>query len=111
MSEELRNCPFCGGERVQVYAAVRNSQERIYPIARCMGCYLDLPGKNDDYSYDGKTARAAWNTRTPDTDQAEIERLRDALQAIAGPTAMAMDASDRVEAYRDIAKEALNADR
>ena len=43
--------------------------------------------------------------------QAEIERLRDALQAIAGPTAMAMDARDRVEAYRDVAKEALNANR
>lgn len=41
----------------------------------------------------------------------EIERLRDALQAIAGPTAMAMDARDRVEAYRDVAKEALNANR
>lgn len=60
---ELMPCPFCGGSRVLVLRAEKGSEHRIYPMVRCMGCYLDLPGKNGDYSADGKSAVAAWNTR------------------------------------------------
>lgn len=37
----------------------------------------------------------------------EISTLRDALQQIASPPAMAMDSADRVEAFRDVARAAL----
>lgn len=38
---------------------------------------------------------------------AENERLRVAVEEIAAPAAMAMDSADRVEALRDIARDAL----
>lgn len=38
----------------------------------------------------------------------KVEKLADALRDIVGPTAMAMDARDRVEAYRDVARAALS---
>lgn len=62
-AEALAACPFCGGENAHVFPTRRGDKHRLYPFVRCMGCYLDLPGENDDYSPEGRTAITAWNRR------------------------------------------------
>ena len=42
-----------------------NPADRLYPIVRCMSCYAEVTGKNEDYF--GKTAIAAWNRRPAQT--------------------------------------------
>ena len=64
MDEQLKPCPFCGSDRAWPIPCKRGSQDRLYPIVRCGGCFIDVPGKNDDYSLNCKTAIDAWNTRT-----------------------------------------------
>lgn len=66
MSDDLKPCPFCGSDNTHVFPAQRGGY-RFYPFIRCMECYLDLPGANDDYSLEGKTAIVAWNTRVGET--------------------------------------------
>lgn len=60
---KLLPCPFCGSDRATIMIAKRGDAHRIYPLIRCGGCYIDVPGGNDDYSHDAKTAIRAWNTR------------------------------------------------
>jgi len=60
---DLKPCPFCGHDIARVYPANRNDPHRIYPLIWCMGCFTDVPGKNDDYSEAGVSAIAAWNRR------------------------------------------------
>lgn len=60
---KLRKCPFCGSKKAMPLSADRNSQERLFPIVRCMGCFTDVPGDNDDFTYGAKSAIKAWNTR------------------------------------------------
>lgn len=66
---ELKPCPFCGSEKVSLLPPTckpsdpYNPADTLYPIARCGGCYTDVPGKNEDYSSDQRTAREAWNRR------------------------------------------------
>ena len=59
----LLPCPFCGGSNAHISPVKRGDKHRMYPLVRCMDCYLDLPGQNGDYSTDGRTAIAAWNRR------------------------------------------------
>lgn len=56
-----------------------------------------LPGGEDGCTYKVDDAKQI----------AAVHLLIEALEAIAGPTACAMDSADRVEAYRDIARDAL----
>lgn len=60
---DLKNCPFCGAERAHAIPANRKSTERLYPIVRCAGCFTEVPGKNNDFSLDCRSAIAAWNRR------------------------------------------------
>lgn len=60
---DLKPCPFCGSERASPIPANRKSPERHYPIVRCMGCFIDVPGKTDDFSLDCRTAVTTWNRR------------------------------------------------
>ncbi len=86
---DLKPCPFCGGDKIWVAGPTckasdpYNPLDRLYPIAQCRGCHAEVPGKNEDYSYNQRTAVSAWNTR-PDASrisalEAERDRLREAL--------------------------------
>jgi hypothetical protein len=87
---DLKPCPFCGGDKIWVAGPTckasdpYNPLDRLYPITQCRGCHAEVPGKNEDYSYNQRTAVSAWNTR-PDASrisalEAENARLREALQ-------------------------------
>ena len=78
MSDNLLPCPFCGGDDIHVLSVNRRDKSRLYPFVRCMGCYLDLPGENEDYSPEGKTAIAAWNRRAIPATDAREKALREA---------------------------------
>lgn len=67
MSEELKPCPFCGGEAVACGSLAHPPMNYV----RCVNC-----GSRSD-AMPGIKARAAWNTR-PDT--ARCERLEQALE-------------------------------
>ena len=43
--------------------------------------------------------------------QAEVERMREALESIAAPAAFGMPSADRVEAFRDVARAALTGEQ
>jgi hypothetical protein len=86
---DLKPCPFCGGDKIWVAGPTckasdpYNPLDRLYPIAQCRGCHAEVPGKNEDYSYNQRTAVSAWNTRPDDARisalEAERDRLREAL--------------------------------
>lgn len=81
----LLPCPFCGSNNAIVLTVKRGDEHRMYPLVRCIGCYLDMPGQNGDYSTDGRTAIAAWNRRAlPVAEQQEVrdKALEDAAQAV-----------------------------
>lgn len=69
MSEELRNCPFCGKE-----ARYIGTPTQGYHV-QCSAC-LTQSGWGD---YGFQVAKK-WNTRDPDTAQAEL--LREAVEAL-----------------------------
>lgn len=60
----LKPCPFCASTNIVGLVAYRDSEDRLFPIARCMSCYAQASGKNDDYSQNAKTAVEAWNRRS-----------------------------------------------
>lgn len=60
---KLLPCPFCGASDAMPLRAHRDSQERLFPIVRCMSCFVDVPGKNDDYRPDARSAIEHWNAR------------------------------------------------
>jgi hypothetical protein len=82
---KLKPCPFCGSERAWPIPANRKSEDRVYPIVRCGCCFLDIPGKNDDFSMNADSAVEMWNTRA--TSEATVERdaaWDDAIEAAEG---------------------------
>ncbi len=89
---DLKPCPFCGGDKIWVAGPTckasdpYNPLDRLYPITQCRGCHAEVPGKNEDYSYNQRTAVSAWNTRADDARisalEAERDRLREALSSI-----------------------------
>lgn len=68
MSSELKPCPFCGGDKLLVCQPTcrpdtpYNPTDRLYPLVRCLECYAEAVGKNEDYR--GSSAVEAWNRRT-----------------------------------------------
>ena len=58
--EELRKCPFCGGE------ALPHSNEERGVLIRCRVC-----GNKTDYHYPPAEAIAAWNRRTQNIGKRE----------------------------------------
>jgi len=65
---DLLSCPFCGESKAMMFEPTcrpetpYNPADRLYPIVRCMSCYCEVAGSNEDYS--GITAITAWNRRT-----------------------------------------------
>jgi hypothetical protein len=64
----LKPCPFCASKTgARVFPPTcrpetpYNPADRLFPIVRCMNCYTEVSGANEDYT--GKTACARWNTR------------------------------------------------
>jgi hypothetical protein len=50
-----------------------NPADRLFPIVRCMACYCEVAGANEDYR--GTTAIAAWNRR-PLLDELDASKAR-----------------------------------
>ena len=67
--QELKPCPFCGAKEWTIRPA--------YQI-QCPRCGAEGPNGAIP-----ATAKEAWNTRQPDTAEAERDRLREALECIA----------------------------
>jgi hypothetical protein len=65
--EELKPCPFCGGDAMAMPRTCDKSTpydpaDRAFPVVRCMTCFAEVQGKN----WTGAaTAIAAWNRRAP----------------------------------------------
>ena len=68
-SQTLLPCPFCGATNAMMFEPTcrpetpYNPADRLFPIVRCMTCYAEAAGDNEDYR--GGTAIARWNRRTP----------------------------------------------
>lgn len=67
-------CPFCGSIDITI---LKPTVEKVFPVARCMRCFADVPGENWDKL--GMSAVNAWNRRaaaphapTPDAVQAAV---------------------------------------
>lgn len=79
MTQELKACPFCGGE-----AYTTDSDNKWF--VSCHDCYAcvgegyDADAWPDHMFYSKAEAIAAWNTRTPDSVIAElVEAARDLI--------------------------------
>lgn len=58
METELRKCPFCGCERIEIKSRFSNKVEKYFWFAQCTMC------KAQTGLFDGSGAAAdAWNTR------------------------------------------------
>ena len=84
MSDELKACPFCGGDagaisHIQGTLATlgRSQHSKTCPLRGWVGFYNETP----------EATRDAWNTRATDAEnqrlRAEVEALREALERIA----------------------------
>jgi hypothetical protein len=94
----LQPCPFCGSAKAMPLPADRDSEERLFPIVRCMGCFTDVPGNNDDFSFDAKSAIKAWNTRVTSTP--DWEGLIKKLEAVAAYGEISiLDATDIIQQH------------
>lgn len=64
---EFLPCPFCGHDEPHFFPPTHSKTDpydpadRSFAMARCMGCFTDVPGDNFDYTM--KSAIKAWNTR------------------------------------------------
>ena len=74
MSEELKSCPFCGGENVELSTSIRSQ------YVQCNECNAFGPDGRDS-----RQAVCGWNTRSDRMESLEAEnaRLREALSYIA----------------------------
>ena len=78
MSEELKQCPFCGGDAILVERTFCGiPDESVFEIV-CENCAgKTIPYDNQDYIID------VWNTRPAEEAlKAEVERLKAALSDI-----------------------------
>lgn len=74
MTEQLKHCPFCGGEA----SIVEGSDSGVFAgCSNCCSCTEFFKTKNE--------ALKAWNARPIENEKdVEIARLRDALDTIVG---------------------------
>lgn len=75
MSEELKPCPFCGGEADLAKGKFGDGKTSHY--VECMKC----AGMADMYG-DSDSAIAAWNTRTKATTLADSEKQVKKLEGV-----------------------------
>lgn len=111
MSEELKPCPFCGGQ-AELIETMGSQAAAFSPYFRvtCTDC-----GIHQDQWDERKLAISAWNTRADTTIRAENELMREALGRIdAFDTIPPMDfltTAERLECsvgeIKDIARNAL----
>lgn len=88
MAEELKPCPFCGGDPVQEYGIDGD------PYVVCVDCGASVEG-----------TLAAWNTRAPDPELTTLRMERDANHNLA----VANGLRAREEEARSDAMEKANA--
>jgi Lar family restriction alleviation protein len=112
--ERLLPCPFCGGSAT--LKTFRTSEDSEGAQVECKNCGARTEATDDAYA-DTATACMIWNTRAPNPEaatriqqltartesaEAQVERLREALERIADPTSF-------WSKHEDIARAALNA--
>jgi len=74
MTDNLKPCPFCGGDAAKLYLPTCTERsrydplDRAYPVVRCGVCLAEMAGDNFDQS--GKSATAGWNRRDDATPSA-----------------------------------------
>lgn len=74
MTDEIKDCPFCGKSSVHIEETRVDAETTWWGIC-CHDCGCQVSPRVSE-----QDAIAAWNTRTADK---EIERLREALRKIA----------------------------
>ncbi|PCI04586.1 MAG: hypothetical protein COB78_09850 [Hyphomicrobiales bacterium] len=83
-TEQLKPCPFCGGSKIHVLPPTCRPEtpydpsDRLFPIAKCFGCYVEVSGENEDYT--SKSAIKAWNRRSTPTPLSEEDIKRKYLK-------------------------------
>ncbi len=60
-NDELKACPFCGSENIELYWA-----DNEQAAAHCNGCRASGPDNGHEESTDFEDAAKLWNTRTGD---------------------------------------------
>jgi Lar family restriction alleviation protein len=90
MSEELKPCPFCGGDASLIVKTFFGlPEEDVYTVA-CNDCK-----SQSCYSDDHKETIKIWNTRpAEDALKAEVERLKAVLAEIAATLATGAEVSE-----------------
>lgn len=68
--EELRECPFCGGE-----AKVWQGNKSYHWAIECNRCDIDMPSAEDSWFTSEANAIKAWNTRPSPKGEGEIEEI------------------------------------
>ncbi len=76
MSEELKPCPFCGGEAQLMINELEDTQEGT---VMCMTCYVTSTTQKSD---NWKEAIEAWNTRAQETLDVEVLKVAQNIQNI-----------------------------
>jgi Lar family restriction alleviation protein len=111
MSDDLKPCPFCGGDKNIVCTTEYDGRDAYAVSCRYHECHGSIFTLGYGYFADRAEAIAAWNTRTPDPRiEALTEQLKTVLDREAATTAR-YDAkletlTEQLEAARADAKEA-----
>lgn len=104
MSEELKPCPFCGGEAE--YHFDKGQTGEVYGWVGCnqcdaMSCHIDVRSMQPEETH----PIDAWNTRADEARiaalEAEVARLRGVLREIAEPIAAMQDRAKQQDRQLD----------
>lgn len=101
MSNELKPCPCCGSENIEVkYIGNDLSKKRKVEI-KCKSCRLTRTDgaiyHNHDWCFE--TAKKYWNTRTESTELEQIRKERDEIRKAAESMMMVVNESNGVFGY------------
>lgn len=96
---ELEPCPYCGGELKSIGIGETGCELWEHPFN---GCFLHR------YTFGCQEFVASWNTRTAPPRiaelEAEVERLREALEKIAAPMSITVRKPSKM--YKDLRADA-----
>ena len=119
MSEELKPCPFCGGEAEQQYHIFMGGEKK-YPYARCIrrNCiankiWFPLEGWNTRANYPNKYEQALLDVLRNKLCDAvdENDHPADQMDNLAAELERLLPDDDMLHAYEDDLERYINADR
>jgi hypothetical protein len=105
MSDDLKTCPFCGGDKNIVCTTDYDGRDAYAVSCRYHKCHGSIFTLGYGYFADRAEAIAAWNTRTPDTS---IEALTEQLEAARTDAKEAEAYAEELEKERDRWREIAN---